>query len=165
MVIFAALPIPIVILGFILHKTAPNTRLPRPHAVPSENTSTSAVPFAYDPYKPQSQGGFQPGHSPNPSYTPAYTPALEAGQHGYPSPPQMTMNVEPPRVPGEPATGFGYLPATSSGIMHNAAFVLVPTLLLTIQAIIKLAQATYSPTLGESTPWVSLYLIITAFIF
>lgn len=84
-----------------------------------------------------------------------YTPGSEAG---YPAPaghPTSGTEIERPRVPGEPKTGFGPTPVSTMGIMQNAAFILVPTLLLTIESCIRFTQSSYSPTPGENAPWVS----------
>jgi hypothetical protein len=61
----------------------------------------------------------------------------------------------PPRVKGEPVTGFGPKPVSEREILETAFSIIVPSLLLTWEQGIRTAQAFYRPTPGQPQPWVS----------
>ena len=61
----------------------------------------------------------------------------------------------PPRIKGEPATGFGPAPVSEGDILVTACFIIAPSLLMTCEQTIRTAQAFYRPVIGRPQPWVS----------
>jgi hypothetical protein len=53
-----------------------------------------------------------------------------------------------------PATGYGPVPTTSQEIAKNAASIVIPAVLLTIEQSIRAAQVYYRPKPGVHLPWV-----------
>ena len=61
----------------------------------------------------------------------------------------------PPRIKGEPATGFGPAPVSEREILVTACIIILPSILMTWEQGIRTAQVFYRPVPGQPQPWVS----------
>lgn len=61
----------------------------------------------------------------------------------------------PPRIKGEPATGFGPAPLSERDILVTALIIILPSMLVTWEQGIRTAQVFYRPVPGQPQPWVS----------
>ncbi|KIM23918.1 hypothetical protein M408DRAFT_76728 [Serendipita vermifera MAFF 305830] len=55
--------------------------------------------------------------------------------------------------PHVPTTGFGLKPLTRRELVENAAVIIIPAILLTVEQAIRVAQVYYVPTPLEPLPW------------
>lgn len=69
-------------------------------------------------------------------------------------PPEKADTPTVAKNPHIPTTGYGPTPLTRRELMENAAVIVAPAMLLTIEQAIRVAQIYYLPTPHESLPWV-----------
>ena len=72
-----------------------------------------------------------------------------------------------PKNAHAPKTGYGATPLTRWDLFENAAVIVIPAILLTVEQGIRVAQVYYLPTPGEELPWartisIPLHYILTS---